>query len=302
MKRFWLGVVAASALAACSGGNPFFPTDPGDGGTTPPTTVPDEVKGHVDSITYDPVNQTLTIQGTNLDDTPYAAVYTRKPGLDVPGYEAYSAQDGSLGRHFTAYVKEMDNTRAAIVVSGGQFGHYFGGSNFSRTGAYDKPDVSQPGGTVSYAGAYVGLLNTAGDGGDLLPVAPGTPAEVRPSQAAEVTGSILIRADFVDNSVEGIVYNRVATDSATSMEDLELASTAIDANGQFAGEVEQDNGGSTAGSYAGIFGGTDASVVAGSVFAEDHQTGATGLEEYGVFVLAQCGTPNADPLCNQPHP
>jgi hypothetical protein len=303
MRRFWLGLAAMTIVAACGGGNPWV-DDGGGGGTTPGTGVPEALLGDLESFTYDPVAQTLIVSGISLDDTPFEATYTRRPGLDVPGYEAYTAQDGSLDRHSTAFVRERDGTRAAIVVTGGQFDVYFGGSSYSRTGAFTPPTATTPGGQlVTYAGSYVGLMNIAGDGGDLLPVTPGTPPDVLPVQAAEVTGNVLINADFADNQVNGVVYNRSIADGpsgGTSVQNIELAPAAILADGTFAGDAEQGLVG--VGAYGGVFGGTNASAVAGTLFVGDHVTGFTGIEERGLFVLAQCGTPSADPICTQPNP
>lgn len=299
MKRFMLGIAAIAAMSACSGGNPFVEDD-GEDPSTP--EIPATVAGDMEGFAYDPVAQTLTIRGVTLDDTPFTAVYTRKPALDRPGYQAYSVQDGSLGRHTTAYVQEIDGTRGAVAVSGGQFGHYFGGTNYNRDGAFDKPDTTVAGGLVQYAGNYIGLLNVAGDGGDLLPVDPSTPTEIRPTQAAEVTGNVFITADFADMSVNGIIYNRIAPDAGVALDRLELAPGEIDETGSFTGDVTQENGTSDKGDYGGIFGGPDSSAVAGSLFVQNHVTGASNTEEYGLFVLGQCGTPGADPVCTQPHP
>jgi hypothetical protein len=284
-----------AALSACGGTSPFedVVADP----TTPPA-IPGNLAGDLQGITYDPAAQTLTVRGVSLDETPFEATYRRRPALDRAGYEAYTAQDSSLDRHSTAYVREVDGTRAGIVVTGGQFTYYFGGGNYSRDGAFTPPATTPSGGLVSYAGNYVGLLNSAGDGGDLLPVAAGTPVDVLPVQAAEVTGSILINADFADNRVNGVVYDRIVVDSATVLANIELAPTDIDATGAFSGSASQSL--INKGSYGGIFGGTDAAVVAGTLFVEDHIDGFDNEEEYGLFVLDQCGTANADPLCNQP--
>ncbi len=298
MKRFWLGIAAVSALSACSGGNPFTQVTDTD---VPITGIPEVISSDLEGISYDPVNETLTVRGISLDDTPFEAVYRRRANLDVGAYEAYTQQDSSLDRHSTAYVRNINGTRGAIVVTGGQFEHYFGGGVYGRSGSFAPPD---PNGNavVSYAGDYVGLLNAPGDGGDLLPVSPGTPNSVRPVQAAEVTGRVLINADFADNQVNGIVFNRNWVDNpGTTLSDLALKPTAIDpTNGTFEGEVTINL--QNRGTYGGIFGGTDASEVAGAMFAKDHIDGVTNEEEYGLFVLQQCGTPGADALCNQPVP
>ncbi len=301
MKRLWLTLAAFTVLSACSGGNPFATdtdtdTDPDEG------TIPEQIAGDLSGITYNPVTQTLTVRGISLDDTPYEAVYTRKPALDRGGYEAYTVQEGSLQRHTTAYVRDIGGTRAAVVMTGGQFEHYFGGAVYGRSGVYDPPVSNQPGGLVSYAGNYVGVLNGPGDGGDLLPVTPGTPNSVRPAQAAEVTGKVLVNADFTDNVVNGVVYDRDAPDyPQLTLSDLALAPADIDAEtGTFDGEVTIDL--TAVGQYGGIFGGTDANAVAGALFAEGHIDGVDNEEERGIFVLPQCGTPGQDALCNQPAP
>jgi hypothetical protein len=287
-------------MSACGGGNPFIEetgTDPDNG-----IVIPEELAGDLTSFSYDPDKQILIVRGVSLDDTPFEAVYNRRANLDVPGYEGYSSQESSLGRHTTAYVQQIDGARAAITVSGGQFGHYFGGSAYGRSGAFTPPDTTVAGGGVTYAGSYVGLLNVAGDGGDLLPVAPGTPNELRPKQAAEVIGSVFISADFADNAVDGLVYNRLHADSGTPIEDLELAPAVITDAGSFTSSVQQGGGRDTVGVYGGIFGGADASAVAGTLYAADHISGAANVEEFGLFVLRQCGTAGADPVCNQPRP
>ena len=298
MKPIWLGLAAVAVVSACGGGNPWLDDD-----EPPATTIPKELLGDLESFDYDPVAQTLIVRGISLDNTPFATTYTRKPGLDVPGYEGYSTQSGSLDRHSTAYVREINGTRAAIVVTGGQFRHYFGGSHYSRSGAYSPPTVGPNSGIVTYAGNYVGLLNMAGDGGDLLAVNPGTPNDVRPVQAAEVTGKVLINADFADNIVNGVVYGRVIPSNTSidlSQQSIDLAPTSIEADGTFTGDAERSL--VPVGTYGGLFGGKDATEVAGTLFVTDHITGLNQIEEYGLFVLSQCGTANADPICNQPNP
>lgn len=303
MKRFWLGIVAVAAVSACSGGNPFE-QDTGNnnnGGGNNQPTAPEELKGDLTSFSYNAQAKTLTVRGVSLDNNPIAATYTRKPALDRPGYEAYTSQSGSLDRHSTAYVAKIGGTEAIVVLTGGQFGSVFGGTSYKRTGTYSPPAVNQNSGTVTYAGNYVGLLNGPGDGGDLLPVRPGTPADVRPVQAGEVTGKVAINADFADNTVNGLVFNRRYVDApGITMENLELAPTTIGQDGTFTGKLEQAE--NTRGDYGGVFGGTGATSVAGSLKATNHVEALTNELEYGIFVLAQCGTANADPLCNQPNP
>lgn len=299
MKKMIVAMATVASLAACSGGNPFTETDPTDPGTDP--TIPETIAGDVDSVTYDPVAMTLTVRGVGLDDTPYESVYTRKPGLDVPGYEAYTSQDSSLDRHYTAYARERDGVWAVVASGGPQFNYVIPGTDFGRNGTYSAPATTPSGGLVTYAGNYVGVLNASGSSEDLLPVAPGTDPDVLTGQVAEITGDILINADFADNRINGVIYNRVIADSSTSIDNLDLKPGDIAADGTFSGEVTQPSD-QKRGDYAGVFGGTNATAVAGALVVENHITGTTGPKEYGAFVLAQCGTPSADPICTQPNP
>lgn len=300
MKQFWPGACALAVLAACGDGNPFT-----GGATAPPTapepgiSIPATVQGDVASFTYDPANQTLTVTALELDtdalDGPDSlnGVYTRQPALDRPGYEAYRIQDTSTERHVIAYVRQIDDTRAGIFVTGGQFETYFGGGLYGRDGDFEPAT-----GKVQYGGNYVGLTNIPRNPPtDLDPITSTTPPPdaLLPRQSAEVTGIILITADFTDNSVEGGVSNRVLGGTGEALESIFLQATEIEANGSFSGKVQQNN--IDRGDYGGIFGGTDSSVVAGSLFVEAHMSNYLNEEEHGLFVLVQCGTPGASPIC-----
>ncbi|WP_428926011.1 thymidylate synthase [Marinibacterium sp. SX1] len=300
MNRFIVAIAAGLAVSACSGGNPF--EEDTDDGTETETTIPEAISRDVDSISYDADSQTLIVRGQSLDNTPYEATYTRAAALDRNGYEAYTSQEGSLGRHHTAYVREIDGARAAVVMAGGQFDHLFSGADYGRTGPYTAPDVSQEGGIVHYAGSYVGLVNGPGDGSDLNPVADGTPDAVLPSQAAEVTGQVFITADFADNVVDGVIYDRDLPDYPTvEPQNLNLGVGSIAENGTFDGTVYV-GANNNVGEYGGIFSGQDASAVAGAIYASEHIEGVTNEYEQGIFVLGQCGTANDDPVCDQPLP
>lgn len=293
MKRFMLGVAALAVVSACSGGNPFLEdggTGGGDSGT--PSGIPEDLQGSLTSVTYTPPSGgnpgTLVVRGQEQDGTPFERVYNRRVALDRGGYEAYTAQETSLTRHNTAYVKDINGTRGTIVVSGGQFGYYFGGSTYSRSGGFTPPNS----GAVTYSGNYVGLMNYGGSGEDLLPVPGGTPPEVRPRQAAEVTGRAIINADFIDNNVNGLVIERNAADLGQTFDDLELSPTSIASDGTFTDDVTIGNIG--VGTYGGIFGGPNGSTVAGTLYVTDFEDAIDDEEEYGLFVLGQCGTPDAD--------
>ncbi len=296
MRQYWLSALAALALVGCGDGSPFGGATTTTDGTTTTTTIPDTVTGSLTSYTFDATTQTLVVRGISLDDTPFEATYRRRPAMDRNGYLAFTAQDGSLNRHVTAYVLEIDGTSATVLGSGPHLGEVVQGSRMARA-SYDPPDA----GLVKYAGHYIGLLNGAGDGGDLLAVAAGTAVDIRPTEAAEVTGDAFVTADFVDNKVSGLIYNRVFVDSpGTALENLELRETAIDGSGTFSGNVHQ--GSTDKGDYAGVFGGTDSSAVAGALHATDHIAATQNEKETGIFVLGKCGTPTASAVCTQPVP
>ena len=312
MTRLIIGLTASLGLAACGGTPPF-------GGTTSDaddasSAIPTAIAGSVQSVTYDPGSQTLTVVGVPFDDGPATGVYRRRPALDRPGYQAFTAQDGSLDRHTTAYVQNINGTQAGLVLTGVQFEEYYGGVVYSAS-SYSAPvptDAQQDGGLVSYAGNYIGLLNGPGSDEDLTAVAAGTSPSATSDQAAEVTGQVLITGDFAQGQVDGVGYNRRVLDydsngvlspndaNPLAVDDLALDGTAIQTDGTFAGTVSVGN--QVRGEYAGVFGGTGATEVAGGLFAEEHITEFQNEDEYGIFVLSQCGTPTADPVCNQPVP
>ncbi|MBB97079.1 MAG: thymidylate synthase [Rhodobacteraceae bacterium] len=300
MNRFIVALAAGLAVSACGDGNPFD-----DANTEDPddveSTIPEAITNDIDSISYDAENQVLIVRGQSLDDTPYEATYTRAAALDRNGYEAYTSQEGSLGRHHTAYVREIDGAQAAVVMAGAQFDRVFSGAYYERNGTYSAPDVTQEGGIVHYAGAYVGLVNGPGDGSDLNPVDPGTPADILPTQAAETTGQVFITADFADNVVNGTIYDRALPDYNAEVENINLGPSAIATDGSFEGTALV---GSTTevGSYGGIFSGEDASAVAGAIYVEGHMEAFSNEIEQGIFVLGKCGTPGDDAVCDQPLP
>ena len=314
MTRQLMAILLGLSLAACSSPAPF-----GDGTGTDPEesenpedietdtgSIPSVLAKDLESFTYNAADETLTIRGISLDNSPFEETYRRRSGLDRGGYQAYTAQDGSLDRHSTAFVRDIRGTRAAIAVTGGQFTYFFAGGAYANSGNYSPPVApgsNESGGLVTYGGDYVGLLNGPGDPGDLLPVAPGTEPSFLPTTAAQVTGRILINASFSDGSVNGTITNRqayIGTAPAQAIEDLDLAPAPIAADGTFFGETSV--GLQNRGNYGGIFGGAGATEVAGVVEAADHIDAFENEEELGTFVLSQCGQPDADPVCNQPNP
>ena len=284
-------------LTACGDGNPFVfgvtetPIKPpviSDSG------VPEKVQGNVGSVTFVAGAPTITVQITSLDQGTFDAVHNRNPALNVPGYQAYTYQDDPLDRMFVAIVAESRDAaiQAATVMDGGQFTKFFGGTGVTQIGTYGADT-----GLVSYAGTYAGLSNINAPGAELLPVPPGTDPAILPAQPTRVTGDVFINADFTDNTINGAITNRELTEYGTAIPDIFLIPGDIAADGTFEGSVEI--GAQTGvGNYAGVFGGTGATSVGGGVLLDgDFIPGVENEQEYGIFVLAQCGTPGDAPIC-----
>lgn len=343
MTRILAMLIALAMLSACGGGgggsgdNPISrgadeEEDAGDDGTGGDGTgeeeeeeeeetarVPALIAENLESVGYDAASDTLLVTGIAFDDTPYEAVYTRAPALDRNGFLAYTVQDDALDRHATAYTNTTSTgASATVVATGGPRNEYFTGAYYEATGTYTAPDATGTTGLVAYVGNYVGLLNANGSGEDLIPVAPGTPAELIPGQAAEVTGTVFISADFADNQVEGNIYDREITDTAQSLPSLVLVATEITEAGTFGGNVEyslqqsdpdwQGIDDQVNGTYAGEFDGENAQSIVGGVQLNNidgpsNQLGYENELEWGAFTLEQCGTAAADSdLCDQVNP
>ena len=310
MFRILATMAALALLTACGDGQPF---DFGVVTPEPPGLTPEEVEeqaaiaasiaGDLDGGTYSLAAQTLTVRIT-LDTTPIDAVYSRNAALDVPGYVAFSVQEDPLDRIFIGMGgRSADNSVEGVLVSdAGQFNRFFGGTTFRQIGAYSEAPSGPTSGLVSYAGSYVGLSNQPAANNTIgLPVPAGTPSGLIPSQSSRITGDVFINADFADNAVNGLIYNRVNQDSVQPMFDLVLVVSTIDANGRFLGDVENEEQ-VNIGDYGGTFGGLNASGVAGGIHIEDYLDNVTNEEEYGIFVLTQCGLTGDAAICDGVQP
>ena len=133
---------------------------------------------------------------------------------------------------------------------------------------------------------------------------PGSDPSLIPSQASRVTGQIFINADFADNAVNGGVYNRTNIDRNEALTDIALIVSDIDSTGRFLGTVELRGGDASIGSYGGTFGGLNASGVAGGIHLDgDFIENVQREEEFGIFVLTQCGqTGDTGAICNGVRP
>lgn len=263
------------ALAACSG-NPLNnggPTDPGGGAGGDTGTIPVGLRRDMTSATYNAAADTLTVQLDALDASPLSGSFTRNAALDVPGYEAFTFQEATTQRSFIGLFRKSGNVIAGVAGDGGQFANTVVGGIYARDGAYSRPT----GGLASYSGTYAGLLNTGiGAVGPFGAVPP-----------LRTQGTVQVNADFTNNRLNGQIINRSIVDTATPQLDVLLKITAINADGTFAGTVQQFSGASLndVGDYGGIFGGPNANDLAAVlVFKPDPDLAA--LVEQGAFAIS----------------
>lgn len=296
MKMKHLAPLALVLLAAC-GGNPIGAGNGGGGGDgggpDPVTDVPVEVAANLKAISYDPVGDTLTISLDNPGASPLNAQFTRTPGLDVNGYDAYVYQETGLLRSHLALVKEnaRGNLQAAAVSDGGQFNYRFGGGSFVRIDTYTQPTT----GVFSYTGSYAGVFVPGNS------ASPALPDSFEPITPYRVAGDILVNGSFTTNIVEGGVTGRQVLDdngnAVLDLTDIVLKNTTIDSDGRFLGDVEfTGEPGTSIGNYAGAFGGAGATDVAGALLINPI-SGESGIWEFGVWNLPACGTAGEGPLC-----
>ncbi|MEM6480290.1 MAG: thymidylate synthase [Pseudomonadota bacterium] len=323
MKRIVASFMLPAFLLACGSGSNPFDQGPAAGApddappTAPPAGIPTSISNDLTQVTFDPATNTLIVDSLTLDNVPLRSVYTRRPGLDRNGYAAFTTQNDALDRHSTSYFGQSNNdqsVRAGVAVTGGPRNRFFGGAFYERDGAYSPPPVTPTTGLVSYAGNYVGLINIdfidRGGPRDDLIVPPGTtPLELIPGQAITIEGRAFINADFADNAIEGNIFDRSFVDgpaAGTVLPSLVLISTDIGTDGSFAGTVEYDSVsegpdavGTPIGDWGGILGGPNASGLAGAISLREfdglnNPLGLEGEEEFGIFVLDQCGQPVDD--------
>lgn len=191
-----------------------------------------------------------------------------------------------------------------------------GGDPIFTTVAFVKPTT----GLVSYAGDYAAVTNVPARGDNLLERPDGFEAETLvPRQPARVVGDIFINVDFADSSINGEIFNREWVDhfnvadgaeivngvpvdqsNLPRLPDVVLTQSPIAENGRFLGETEFPDQ-TTSGDFGGTFGGigsNSATSLAGVVHLNDFSDDIDNEEEFGVFVLEQCGTAAASPVCN----
>ncbi|WP_226627259.1 hypothetical protein [Alloyangia pacifica] len=286
----------------------------GDDDTTDTDGIPDELAENLAKFSFAEDMNSVTVTINGLDSGSADAVYTRNDTLtDVLGlddYIAYSLQEDPLDRFFMALgATSIDGSVAAASVgSGGQFDTHFQGGIYARDGSYDPPAAGEDQ-QVTYAGDYAAVTNLSTRAGTEL-LDPGTLPDGYdeldlPGQPAMMRGVIFLNVSFVDNEVNGQIFNRdiispADTGTTERLNDVFLELADIDDSGEFLGSVKNnpDDDLSISGSYGGIFGGENARYVAGLTnmsYSADGILGVEGgtMEEVGMFVLTQCGSAGA---------
>lgn len=311
MIRKFVPLAAALALAACGSGNPLNfggevpepePTDPKEIGEDAPITgiqVPEVIAQHLKKAAYSPGAPTMTIDLRTLDGTPLQATYQRATQFDTVGFDAYTVQETRSQRQFLALFKRGNAVEAGVVGDGGQFVNYFAGATFSRLQPFTLPSPVTPPSTgtnlepqptllATYTGGYIGLVNWGEAQGD-----PDDPFV--PRRAYRVTGEAMLNADFnADNlSVNGGVRNRQIEETGEALQDIFFWVTQITPDGAFSGVIKFDPS-KIIGNYAGVFGGTGASEVAGATILRPIEGDAIA-REHGAFVLPKCAPGDAPP-------
>lgn len=328
MTRIYTGIAAFAVLAACSGTNPFTTGASTGGGSGVITAIPPEIANDLDSLSYDPTTQTLTVTGLTQDGTPLSNTYTfvsdgqqvltTSTGSTytafVNGYTTFTSQNDPLGRHATAFVATRDGVQAGVVITGGQFNKFFGGVFYERTGAYAAPVAPPDRFDVTYHGTYAAGLNARGPDTNLLPTTGLDPDVDVPVQAGYVRGLMFVNVDLNDLSVEGEIYNRSGvlvnnsgdpTDvpGFTGLPDIVLVEGSLADDGTFAGNLEVDGQvGDDVGDFAGIIGGANGETMAGGTTLTEFEDTFENEIEYGVFVLDLCQPGDTSPVCTNALP
>lgn len=315
MRSWKISILALGLLAACDG-NPFANGGGGGGGPVVPPTpneVPADVARDLAGVSYDGTNLLIDIAGISSSEA--FATFIAAPFLDIPdagggpGYLAYVYQESPNTRSYLAYVAEnaLGSLIAVSTADGGQFNEHNAGGSYYRLTSYSRPAS----GVFTYAGTYAGIFVP----GNYTTSSSPNPDSTRPVEPWVVLGSMQMNGSFSDNLVEGAVAERLLYDQSNALvtgftvdgttfdfttdplADLVLRETAIDANGEFLGSVEFfGSPGTAVGQYGGIFGGLNASDLAGVLWLNPLD-GQSGIFEYGTFNLPRCDLAGTSPLC-----
>lgn len=274
MKTRMMAIACLGTLAACDAGEDGEGTEPtrfansGEISDIPTTdqrynlvagTEPDYVNHAVTSISYDPGEDTLTIQGEPFD---LAGTFERVPDRDVRGFAAFENTGGA--RRYLALVRTNSEhgLSAGVVGTPVRLDNEFGGTLLARDQIpTDLPQNME----VRHVGNYAGVRNVGQNDG----------ADMSNSFLHRVEGRVQLDLDFFDDrqpGVEGVVFDRRSMDQTVEVEeetqnvtyeDIVLRFTNIDDEGNFTGSARVS--GSDTGRYDGMIAGDDAAASAGVV-------------------------------------
>ncbi|TYB82440.1 hypothetical protein [Maritimibacter fusiformis] len=215
MIRQTATLLAALSLAAClDGKNPLVDTGPAPDdpnaldlppGTERPTSRTTIERhegkedgtgnGYAESITYDPVNDTFTVDNLAFDGGNTYSRDTLVPNLGA--FRVYENDgvyfDDVTGNPILQFMHRAiidegasGKTHVAIVRTGAYVGYGFGGFLYSRDGGVDIPATGQ----AIFAGDYSGIRDFNGKGG-----------------LEYVTGNATAQIDFEDfNDGDGVLF------------------------------------------------------------------------------------------------
>lgn len=288
-KHILFALAAAAGLAACSG-NPMGGSDDGGGGgggggdTT--ALIPETVSMNVEEsglAGWSAGDASFSITMSAADAADLSATYSRNAALDIAGYQAYTYQSTASNRMVVALVSKAGGAGAVTAVEAGQFSNYHGGAQVWRADVFTAPETGV-GEAYNYSASYVGLLNVGSD----TPGGPG--GTLNPTQAYRTTGTALVTADFTEMRVSGGVNGRTIQETGTVLPDIAMEETGITADGTFTDKLNRvgSSGWTQAGSYAGVFGGTNAADVAVVMVFNPNDT--PNLWEHGMIVSSNCAT------------
>lgn len=286
------------------------------------------IANDLDSLSFDAANRTLTVTGLTQDGTPLLNTYqfvsdgqqtiTASDGTIyqayVNGYTTFTAQNDALGRHATAFVASREGVQAGVVMTGGQFNKFFGGTFYERTGTYTAPVAPQDRFDVTYHGTYAAGLNFPGPDTNLKDTTGLDPDVDVPVQTAYVRGLMFVNVDLNDLSVEGEIYNRTGVlmnnvgdpddvPGFLGLPDIVLVEGVLTDTGTFQGNLEVDGlVGQDVGDFAGVIGGTQGESMAGGTTLQEFDDNLQNEIEYGVFVLDLCQPGDTSGICTNALP
>ena len=300
MKNLLAFLLAAGILSACDSRNLVVGDDGGDTVTPDASGIPVTLAQQLNSATYDPVAETLTLNITGLDAPLSTANFIRDATLDIASgdgttnYQAYRIQTTTDNRYYLAYFAAGSDVSAGAAGTELEFGSIFGGTTYDRLNTSAIPTA----GSAVYHSGYAGIISA-------------TPI-IGLDRPTRVSGDAFFSVNLTEGLVEGSITNRDYVDavdgsgqiSVLVLSDLDLLVTSL-SGAEFFGDVliglqdVGDYGGVLAGIAAntepGTVGGTSPAEVAGVLVFDPFAT--SGFTEYGVFVAPVCGGSSASPSC-----